>query len=88
MTRVIGKKSGTYDGKFEIDARTKSFDWTGKNPGGAHVELRGIYALDGDNLKLCYTYVKDDTTMRPMNFETDNTAGTNFVFLTLRRDPD
>lgn len=88
MSRVQDGMSGTYQGKFEIDAKTKSFDWIGKGARGANMELRGIYALDGDTLKLCYKYVKEPGTTRPTQFKTDDKAGTNFVFLTLKRDRD
>jgi hypothetical protein len=46
----------------------------------------GIHALDGDSLKLCYKYVKDAGTTRPNQFKTDDKAGTNFVFITLKRE--
>jgi hypothetical protein len=58
----------------------------GKGPGGAFVEWRGIYKFDGDDLMLCYKYVKDNGTTRPTSFRTDNTAGTIFMILKLKRD--
>lgn len=86
MTRVVNGKLGTYAGKFEINAKTKNFDWKGNGPNGMHVELRGIYSLDGDTLNLCYKYVKDSGTTRPTEFKTSNSEGTSFVCLTLKRD--
>jgi uncharacterized protein (TIGR03067 family) len=88
MTRVMGGNSGTYSGTFEIDAPSKKFDWKGKGPRGSQVELRGIIEIDGNRLKICYKYVKDDNTTRPTAFKTDKDAGTNFIFLTLKRDED
>jgi len=69
MTRVVGDKSGTYVGRFEIDAANGHFDWIGKNPGDTAVEWIGIYELDGEKLKLCYIYQKDGKAPRPKSFK-------------------
>ena len=42
-------------------AVTKTFDWTGKRPDGAAIEAQGIYELDGNKFRLCYTIVGPDT---------------------------
>jgi uncharacterized protein (TIGR03067 family) len=88
MTRVMGGKSGTYTGTFEIDAPSKNFDWKGTGPSGADVALRGMFEVEDSSLKLCYKYVKDESTKRPAKFKTDNSSGTSFVFITLKRDDD
>ena len=84
--RVIGNNAGTYKGKFEIDPKTKAFDWIGKGPGGNAVEWVGIYELSGDTLKVCYRYNNDGTAKRPKEFTTADSKSPNItVFYTLKR---
>ena len=85
MSRSIDGKYGVYQGTFEADASTRSFDFNGNSPGGNPVSFRGIYKLSGDKLTLCYKYVKDDFTSRPTEFRTDDKAGTTFVLMQLKR---
>ena len=90
MSRVIEQKLGTYVGKFEIDASTGHFDWVGKRPGGQHVEWIGIYELEGDILKLCFIYQRDDKAKRPKEFKSlpPIQPGMAHLFYTLKRDTD
>lgn len=84
--RVIGNNAGTYKGKFEIDPKTKAFDWIGKGPGGNAVEWVGIYELSGDTLKVCYRYNNDGMAKRPKEFTTADSKSPNItVFYTLKR---
>jgi len=84
--RVIGGNIGTYKGKFEINPKTKAFDWIGKGPGGKAVEWIGIYELSGDTLKVCYRYNNDETAKRPKEFTTADSKSPNLtVFYTLKR---
>ena len=47
---------GRYSGRFNLDPSRspKTFDFTGVGPRGNPVKLKGIYAFEGDTLKLCY----------------------------------
>lgn len=84
--RVIGGNIGTYKGKFEINPKTKAFDWIGKGPGGNAVEWIGIYELSGDTLKVCYRYNNDGTAKRPKEFTTADSKSPNItMFYTLKR---
>jgi uncharacterized protein (TIGR03067 family) len=86
----FGDKYGAYIGKFEIDASNGQFDWIGKGPGGNLIEWIGIYELDGDELKLCYIYQKDDEAKRPTEFKSlpPSKPGMAHVFFTFKRDND
>lgn len=84
--RVIGGNIGSYKGKFEINPKTKAFDWIGKNPGGNAVEWIGIYELKGDTLKVCYRYNNDGKATRPKEFTSTDSQPPNItVFYTLKR---
>lgn len=85
-----GDKFGRYVGKFEIDASNGNFDWVGKGPGGNLTEWVGIYELDGDTLKLCFVYQKDEKAKRPKEFKSLPPAepGMAHVFFTFKRDKE
>jgi uncharacterized protein (TIGR03067 family) len=85
MTRTIDGTFGKYEGLFEVDSKAGDFDFSGTGPKGNPVAFRGIYKLNGDSLTLCYKYVKEGTT-RPTEFRTDDTAGTAFCLIVLRRE--
>lgn len=88
MSRTQDGKRGTYTGKFEIDDSNGHFDWIGKGPGGELVEWVGIYELNGDTLKVCYRYKKNDEVVRPKKFKTDEEKPNFSVFYILKRDND
>lgn len=75
-------------GKFEIDASTGYFDFIGKEQDGRAQEFVGIYELDGDTLKLCYRYKRDEDCIRPEKFEADDGQPNICVFYTYKRDND
>ena len=83
IKRVINGKSGTYEGKFELDPTTKpkKFDFTGK-ANGTNVEMKGIYELTENEFKVIY--VKNG--IRPKEFKTvKGEAGT---YVQYKRDKD
>jgi|GEM_PF-1276471 len=89
MSRVIGGRLGTYEGRitFDFTGDPKQFTFKGKTPGGNPVEWRGIYQLKDETLTLCYKYVsKTGRTESPVAFKTEADAGTPFVLLKLNRD--
>lgn len=90
MERLIAKQFGTYEGKFEIDPSTNSFDWIGKGPGGNYVEWIGIYELGDDYLKLRFAYQKDGISKRPTSLKTTAplVPGAHQVYYMLKRDKD
>jgi uncharacterized protein (TIGR03067 family) len=63
-------------GKFKVDPskKPKTIDLTFKDQSGAEVTALGVYDLDGDNLKICYSNPGKD---RPKDFvsETGITLG-------------
>ena len=81
---TMERVGATWVGKFEIDASNGSFDWVGKGPQGNLVEWIGIYEVDGDNLKLCFIFQKDDKAKRPKTFKskppTDGMAHASYTF--------
>jgi uncharacterized protein (TIGR03067 family) len=84
--RVIGGKIGSYKGRFEVNPKTKAFDWIGKGPGGNAVEWIGIYEVNGDTLKVCYRYNNDGEANRPTEFTSSDSKAPNItVFYTLKR---
>ncbi|HEY2249895.1 MAG TPA: family 16 glycoside hydrolase, partial [Planctomycetaceae bacterium] len=87
MTRKSNGVPGKYEGTFTVDAAAGHFDFSGVGPAGKPVAWRGIYKRDGDSLTLCYKYVKDDSTIRPTEFRTDDKEKTPFVLVKLQRDP-
>jgi uncharacterized protein (TIGR03067 family) len=88
MRRTVMGKRATYTGKFEIDADSGSFDFIGKGPDGMLVEWIGIYETEGDNLKLCYRYKRNDDAARPTSMKTDTTRPNICVFYTYKRDKE
>jgi len=84
IKRVIGGKSGTYEGKFELDPTTKpkKFDFTGKGPAGANVEMKGIYELTENEFKVIYV----QKGLRPKEFKT--VKGEASVYVQYKRDKD
>ena len=84
IKRVIGGKSGTYEGKFELDPTTKpkKFDFTGKGPAGANVEMKGIYELTENEFKVIYV----QKGLRPKEFKT--VKGEAGVYVQYKRDKD
>ena len=79
-----GPATGWY-GLFVVDATTHSFDFVGKDPNGNYVEWAGIYEIDGDLLKLCFRWVRDDKATRPTAFKTDTQKPNISSFYTYRR---
>jgi uncharacterized protein (TIGR03067 family) len=86
MQRVTFGNFGVYEGKFDIDVGTHAFDFVGKGPNGKLVEFKGIYAVEGDTLKLCYKYVNEKGVTRPTSFKTQREPGVVAVMLVLKRD--
>ncbi len=80
----LGGKFGVYDGTFRLDPKAdpKTFDWTGKGPAGA-TELRGIYELEGDTLRLCYVEAASGAA-RPT--ELRSTEGSQRILIVLDRE--
>lgn len=67
-----GKAVGA-DGKFEINPKTKAFDFVGKVTGTNDAfEYVGIYEFDGDKLKLCCRANTDGNATRPKKFKSDS----------------
>ncbi len=81
IKRVIGGKLGTYEGKFELDPTTKpkKFDFTGKGPLGANVEMKGIYELTENEFKVIYV----QKGLRPKEFK-----GAGGIYVQYKRDKD
>ena len=81
IKRVIGGKSGTYEGKFELDPTTKpkKFDFTGKGPAGAKIEWKGIYELTENEFKVIYV----GNGLRPKEFK-----GAGGIYVQYKRDKD
>ena len=66
-----GKTVGV-DGKFEINPKTKAFDFVGKVTGTNNAfEYVGMYEFDGDTLKLCCRANEDGNASRPKQFKSD-----------------
>lgn len=83
MKRTRGDKRGGYDGKFEIDASNRHFEFVGNN---GEFWL-GIFELDGNILKLCYRVKYNNSPIaRPKEFKTDSTDESNpFVLYTFQK---
>ena len=81
IKRVIDGKLGTYEGKFELDPTTKpkKFDFTGKGPSGANVEMKGIYELTENEFKVIYVR----NGIRPKEFK-----GAGGIYVQYKRDKD
>ena len=81
IKRVIGGKSGTYEGKFELDPTTKpkKFDFTGKGPAGAKIEWKGIYELTENEFKVIYV----GNGLRPKEFK-----GAGGIYVQFKREKD
>lgn len=71
--RLLEGRAVGVDGKFEINPKTKAFDFIGKATGSEKVfEYVGIYEIDGDTLKLCCRANVDGTAKRPKAFKSDD----------------
>ncbi len=81
MRRVKNGALGTHAGTFEIDASKGHFDFVGQDE-----EWTGIFELNGDILKLCYRYKKNQNCLRPKDFKTDKERPNISVFYTYKRD--
>ena len=66
---TMDKVGSSWIGKFEIDATNGHFDWIGKSlPTNTLTEWTGIYQLEGDELKLCFIFDKENKAKRPTEF--------------------
>jgi len=71
--RLQNGKAVGVDGKFEIDPKTKAFDFVGRITGTNDAfEYVGIYEFDGENLKLCCRANTDRNATRPKKFKSDS----------------
>lgn len=85
LSRTYAKTRGTFEGKFEIDAKTRHFDFAGKAPGGKHVETTGIFEVNGDTLKLCYRHNVSGNAQRTDEFKSDGNQPDTSVFFVFKR---
>jgi uncharacterized protein (TIGR03067 family) len=70
--RLVNGKTVGVDGKFEINPKTKAFDFTGRITGTKNAfEYVGIYEVDGDTLRLCCRANEDGMAKRPTQFTSD-----------------
>lgn len=90
MTRIDMGKVGSYDGKFFLNQKSepKTFDFTGKGPGGTPLEFMGIYEISTDNLKLIYSRgpVGDKNLKRPKSFKTSGSDP--FIYVQFKKEKD
>jgi uncharacterized protein (TIGR03067 family) len=71
--KLLNGKTVGVDGKFEINPKTKAFDFVGKVTGSNNAfEYVGIYEFDGDKLKLCCRANTDGNATRPKQFKSDS----------------
>jgi uncharacterized protein (TIGR03067 family) len=84
-SRTYAKIRGTFEGKFEIDAKKRHFDFVGKGPGGKHVETTGIFEVNADTLKLCYRHNLSGKAQRPNEFKSDTAQPDTSVFFEFKR---
>lgn len=71
--RLLDGRAVGVDGKFEINPKTKAFDFIGKATGSEKAfEYVGIYEIAGDTLKLCCRANTDGKAKRPRAFKSDN----------------
>jgi len=71
-----------HDVTFKLDAskKPKEIDVTGKDKEGKEQQMKGIYELKGDTLKVCLAMEGGD---RPSKFESPD--GSKLIFVTLER---
>ena len=70
--RLLNGKTVGVDGRFEINPKTKAFDFVGKVTGSKDaLEYVGIYEFEGDKLKLCCRANTDGNATRPKQFKSD-----------------
>lgn len=83
IKRVWEGKLGAYEGTFKLNsaASPKTFDLSGSGPGGKQIELKGIYELNGNEVKLIYAL---NGGKRPSEFKT--TKGPPCVYVQFKRD--
>lgn len=77
MTMVIGDSDKKHEHTFKLDPSKKPKEIT---IGEGKMELKGIYALDGDVLKMCAGKPGDE---RPKELEAKK--GSNFMSMVLKR---
>lgn len=71
--RLLDGRTVGADGKFEINPKTKAFDFVGKVAGTKNAfEYVGIYEVDGDTLRLCCRANEDGQAKRPKAFKSDD----------------
>ena len=86
MERLKGTAIAKWTGKFEVNPKTKAFDWVGRTQEGGHVEWTGIYAVEGEGLKLCFRFSPDGSAPRPKKFTTqDWEKGFAMAFYTFKK---
>ncbi len=71
-----------HDVTFKLDAskKPKEIDVTGKDDDGKEQQMKGIYELKGDTLKVCFATEGGE---RPSKFESPENS--NIIFVTLER---
>ncbi|WP_298864382.1 TIGR03067 domain-containing protein [uncultured Gimesia sp.] len=88
---IMEKVGSSWVGKFEIDPKSGHFDLIGKRvPGNNLTEWIGIYEVNGDELKLCFIFNKEDKAKRPTEFKSQppSQPGLAHAFYTFKRDSD
>ncbi len=80
MKRTKDGVYATHEGKFNIDASNGHFDFIGTDE-----QWVGIYELNGDTLKVCYRYKRNNDLVRPTEFKTDTEKPNISVFYTFKR---
>ncbi len=85
MSRTRNGQHGVYVGKISIDQAARTFDFEGKGPQGGHRVFKGIYDLDGDTLRMCYTYIEGRAFERPTRLRSYQLPNTTMVSLVLKR---
>jgi uncharacterized protein (TIGR03067 family) len=83
IAETNGKRSENLDDSVKLDqsASPKTIDHCVTFPGGYKLQLRGIYELNGDSLKICLN--RSAQAKRPTEFTTRRNDG--FVTVTFQR---
>lgn len=63
------RTGANWTGEFTIDPSNGNFDWKGTGPQGQQVEWIGIGELQGDTLKLCFIFQRNNLAVRPTEFK-------------------